>query len=304
LLLVTVLFTLSVFAQHTNTARKASAISTVSRETQWLEIGAAPKRRIALKSATDIKVISYNIRWRSGEELRTLIKLFQGDAEIGGATILGLQEVDRNKKRSGNRNTAALLAAELGMYYAWAAPAATSNDKEEETGVSILSAYPLTDVRRLVLPHEGPGGRRRVALGATVKLEKISVRVYSVHAETRIKPDEKLEQLKVVVEDLNHYGTDMPTIVLGDFNTWEPAAIDNTFKLFVEQRFQTPFAEEPTFLTRAVFVPIELKLDWIWVRNLKTTSHGIDCAIRISDHWPLWVVLQRSAAASKKAERN
>jgi len=266
--------------------------SHVARESELLEIGRPPKSRSAMQSPPHLKVVSYNIRWRSGNDLQKLIKLLERDPEIGGAAILGLQEVDRNKKRSGNKNTAAILARELGMYYAWAAPPAAKNEKEEETGVGILSAYPLADARRLVLPHEGPGGRRRVALGATVKLGQVSVRVYSVHSETRIQVDRKLEQTKAVLDDLAHYDKDMPAIVLGDLNTWEPAAIDKTFKLFSGERFQTPFSEESTFFTRVLFVPIELKLDWIWVRNLETTNHGIDRTIKLSDHWPLWIVLR------------
>lgn len=264
------------------------------REPQLLEIGQPPKERAAMRSHPDLKVVSYNIRWRSGDDLQQLIKLLKEDPEIGQAAILGLQEVDRNKKRSGNKNTAALLAEALGMYYAWAAPPALPTEKEEETGVSILSAYPLSDVRRLVLPHQGPGGRRRVALGATVKLGRISVRVYSIHSETRLEVDRKLEQMKAVINDLARYGKDMPAIVVGDLNTWEPVAIDKTFKLFIAENFQTPFAEESTFFTRALFIPIELKLDWIWVRNLEATSHGIDRAIKLSDHWPLWIVLRNS----------
>jgi len=250
-----------------------------------------------MQSSPDFKIVSYNIRWRSGDDLHELAQLLKADPEIGGAAIVGLQEVDRNKKRSGNRNNAAILAGELGMYYAWAAPPAPKNEKEEETGVVILSAYPLTDVRRLVLPHKGPGGRRRVALGATVKLGPREVRVYSVHSETRIPVKCKLEQMKAVINDLARYRRDMPAVVLGDLNTWEPDAVSRTFKLFSEERFQTPFGDEPTFFRRALFIPIDLKLDWIWLRNLKPSTHGIDRAIKLSDHWPLWIVLRRPGAA-------
>lgn len=275
--------------------RDTGTTSHLARESQLLEIGPPPKSPDLLQSRADLKIVSYNIRWRSGDDLEKLIRLFKDDPEIGGASILGLQEVDRNKKRSGNKNTAAILARELGMYYAWAAPPAAPNEKEEETGVSILSAYPLADVRRLVLPHKGPGGRRRVALGATVKLGQISMRVYSFHGETRLEIERKIDQMKAVIDDLVDYRPDISAIVLGDLNTWEPAAIDKTFKLFRAENFRTPFAEEGTFSDRVLFIPIELKLDWIWLRNLETTSHGIDREITISDHWPLWVVLRRPA---------
>lgn len=275
------------------TLLETSTSSDSARESDLLEIGQPPKPHSASMLSGDIKVVSYNIRWRSGNDLNKMIKLFQDDSEIGDAAILGLQEVDRNKKRSGNKNTAAILAGKLGMHYAWAAPPGTGQEKEEETGVCILSAYPLEDVRRLVLPHKGPGGRRRVAVGATVKLGKVLARVYSVHGETRLEEARKIEQMKAVIDDLAGYSKEMPAIILGDLNTWEPAVIEKTFKLFAAERFQTPFSRESTFRVRALFIPIKLKLDWIWLRNLESSSHGIDRAIKLSDHFPLWVVLRK-----------
>jgi endonuclease/exonuclease/phosphatase family metal-dependent hydrolase len=255
-----------------------------------LELGGAVKEAPAA-TLPNLKFVSYNIRWRSGDELRQLARLFETDPEIGGASVLALQEVDRNKKRSGNKNSAKLLAAALGMHYAWAAPPAVNSKAEEETGVAILSRYPLTEVRRLLLPHKGPGGRRRVALGATIKIGATRVRVYSVHGETRIPVDCKIAQLQTVLDDLAGHPANMPAAILGDFNTWEPAAVTGTFKLFADAGFHTPFEREPTFMRRVLFIPIELKLDWIWLRRLSVTRHGIDQKILISDHWPLWIDL-------------
>lgn len=287
-------------------------------ESHLLEIGHASKMRTVTDSPSEVRVVSYNIRWRGGEELRNLVQLLKDDPEIGGAAILGLQEVDRNKKRTGNKNTAKFLAEELGMYYAWAAPIAPDSETrspqarnprrrsaarveegspvgvvaEEETGVVILSSYPLSQVHRIVLPHEGPGRRRRVALGATVTLGQTSLRVYSVHSETRISVDRKLDQMKAVLDDLAHYPKGMPAVVLGDFNTWEQDAVAKTSKLFTAENFHTPFDEQATFFRRVLFVSVDLKLDWIWLRNLEHSSYGVNRRIELSDHWPLWVVLR------------
>lgn len=280
---------------------ESSARSAVDRESQLLQIGRAPKARPSSPSTPNLKVVSYNIRYRSGEDLQQLARLLKEDPEIGGAAILGLQEVDRNKKRSGNKNIAEILAEELGMYYAWAAPPAAAAQNEEETGVAILSEYPLTDVCRLVLPHKGLGGKRRVALGATIKLGQADVRVYSVHSETRLNVGRKLEQMKAVINDLARYDKKMPSIILGDLNTWEPSAISRTFKLFHGEGFQTPFTMEATFLRRVLFVPINLKLDWIWLRNLEATNNGIDRTIKLSDHFPLWTTLRRVEAKGDAA---
>ena len=257
-----------------------------------LESGSATTVRNHPTALKEIKVVSYNIRYRSGADLKKMISLLHHDPEIGGAAILGLQEVDRRKKRSGHCNTVKLIAGELGMHYAWAAPPAAEPDDEEETGVAILSVYPLSDVRRIVLPHEGPNGRRRVALGATVEIEGRPWRVYSAHAETRLAMKKKLEQFKAMLDDLAQFQSDMPAIIMGDLNTWESSADDKTFKMFSEAGWKTPFGGQATFKRKVLMVPIEMKLDWVWLRGLEAGSFGIDRQIELSDHWPLWTTVK------------
>jgi endonuclease/exonuclease/phosphatase family metal-dependent hydrolase len=272
-----------------------------SAESDLLEIGRAAKLWSATKSPPEIKVVSYNIRWRGGKDLIKLAEFFKGDtAEIGGASIIGLQEVDRNRKRTGNKNTVKALADDLGMYYAWSAPPVSKSEEEEETGVAILSPYPLTQVHRIVLPHEGPGKRRRVALGATVNMPDGSLRVYSVHSENRISVKKKLDQMEAVLADLKHYGKHIPAIILGDLNTWEMDAGPKTIKLFTSEGFDTPFHGRPTFKRRILFFPLLLKLDWIWLRHLQTISYGIDNDIVLSDHWPLWVTIKPKSSVRDK----
>jgi endonuclease/exonuclease/phosphatase family metal-dependent hydrolase len=253
-----------------------------------LESGRGTTLRKPASTPTVLKILSYNIRWRSGDDLKDMIKLLKDDPEIGGAAILALQEVDRRKKRSGNNNTAKIIADELGLHYAWAAPPTVNPTDEEETGVAILSVYPLSDVKRIVLPNPGPGKRRRVALGATIEIENRQWRVYSAHAETRIKFDKKLEQFKAVLDDLAQHPKDMPAIIMGDFNTWEPNAHDKVVKLFSDAGLKTPFDGKKTFRRKILLVPLELKLDWVWLRGLEAANCGIDRQIEISDHYPLW----------------
>jgi endonuclease/exonuclease/phosphatase family metal-dependent hydrolase len=253
-----------------------------------LEAGKGTKLREPIHDPTQLKIISFNIRWRSGDELKKLIRAFREDREIGLPAIIALQEVDRQKERSGKTNTARLLAEELGLHYAWAAPPTAKPDDEEETGVAILSAYPLSDLQRIVLPHEGPNRRRRVALGASLKISDQVWRVYSVHSETRIAMDKKLAQMNAVLQDLAKYPATMPAIVMGDLNTWEADADRKTSKLFSDAGLKTPFGPQATFSRKILFVPIEMKLDWVWLRGLEPVSYGIDKSVDISDHWPLW----------------
>jgi endonuclease/exonuclease/phosphatase family metal-dependent hydrolase len=253
-----------------------------------LEVGSASKVSPPGVAAGELKIVSYNMRWRGGEDLRELIGLLRSDAEIGGASVIGLQEVDRKKKRTDYTNTARAIAEGLGMHYAWAAPPAKQGE-EEETGVAILSPHELRDVSRLVLPHEGPGKRRRAAVGATVVIGQTPVRVYSVHAETRIPLAKKVEQWGAVLEDLKRHPSVARAVVLGDFNTIKGKDVRAARKLFAESGFATPFPDDLSTWRTFMF---KLKLDWLWLRGFEANDFGIDKQVGLSDHWPLWVKIK------------
>jgi len=283
----------------------SSAQQVDQQDSTLLEIGQASKLRVVPAITGDFKVVSFNIRFRGGEDLKKLAELLRNDPEIGEAVVLGLQEVDRNKKRTENQNTVKLLAEELGMYYAWAAPPPPKPTQEEETGVALLSPFPLTEVKRLVLPHAGPGGRRRAGIGATIKVGDTNLRVYSVHAETRMSMDKKVGQMKAALDDLAAHPAHMPAIVMGDLNTWEADSGARTVKLFKSAGFHTPFDGDSTFCQQILFVPLKLKLDWIWLRNIEAKARGIDRQVKLSDHWPLWtkVSIKRAAPVTAPATK-
>lgn len=303
---------------NTSAARRADG--PVVPAAGLLETGAASKlvgerasEEASAPTPAELKIVSYNIRYRSGGDLDKLIALLKADAEIGGASIIGLQEVDRSKKRTKFTNTARVLAEALGMHYVWAAPpsprpkgdAAKSkvakkddddddddgDSQEEETGVAILSRYPLSDVSRLVLANEGPHRRRRAAVGATVRVGREEVRFYSVHAETRMPVERKVEHWRTVLEDLAEHARVRRVAVVGDFNTIKEKDVRAARRLFTEAGFETPFDDaRATF--RVLF--LDFKLDWVWLRGLAPLEHGIDKSIGLSDHWPLWVKVKLS----------
>jgi len=280
-------------AQRATGADGRAASAPARDDARLLEIGRADRLSAPMPPAAlepEIKIVSYNMRWRGGEDLRALIAALRRDAVIGGASVIGLQEADRHRARSGNVNTAKLIADELGMHYAWAAPPRAADDEgtEDETGVALLSPYPLADVERIVLPHAGPGGRRRVALGATVQFDRTRrLRVYTIHAETRLALARKTEQWRAVLDSLDaRHPKDAPAVVLGDFNTIKDKDMRAARRLYGEANFSTPFPDDAS-TWKTLF--IKLKLDWLWLRGLRATGHGIARHIKFSDHWPLWV---------------
>jgi endonuclease/exonuclease/phosphatase family metal-dependent hydrolase len=253
--------------------------------TPLLENG-SPSRPRSTSCTGEAKIVSYNIAHRSGSDLEKLAATLRNDPDIGNADIIGLQEVDRNKKRSRYANNARILADELGMSYVWAAPPATKDDQEEETGVVLLSAHSMKEMERIVLPHKGPGGRRRVAVGATIEMCSRRIRVYCIHAENRMSPDEKAEQFSALVESLSKYPSTKRAIFLGDFNTVSTRNNQDARRLFTSAGFTTPFADG--LETWRVFM-IAMQLDWIWLRGLEATANGVAGQINHSDHSPVWV---------------
>lgn len=263
-----------------------------------LEVGKSPRANDPTPVVKELTIVTYNIRWRAGDQLKQIANWLKEKQPA----VIALQEVDRARKRTGNANTARALAEQLGMFYAWAAPPSVKATDEEEPGVELLSPYPISDVARIVLPNQGPGGRSRVALGATIKMGKMDVRVYSVHAENRIAELKKVEQLNAVLADLERRPKSTPAIVMGDFNTWEPAMVDRAREVFTKAGFITPFPDgRATFQRKIVFYNLELKLDWIWLRGLESKSFDIDRLFTVSDHFPLstTVTLKQNGEPSK-----
>jgi endonuclease/exonuclease/phosphatase family metal-dependent hydrolase len=132
-----------------------------------------------------------------------------------------------------------------------------------------------------------------------VEIDKRQWRVYTAHAETRLAFDKKLEQFKAVLNDLSRYPSHTPAIIMGDLNTWEPNAGDKTSKFFSAAGLKTPFGNHSTFRRRVLLVPIEFKLDWVWLRGLEAASFGIDRKVEVSDHWPLWTNIKLPPGETK-----
>jgi endonuclease/exonuclease/phosphatase family metal-dependent hydrolase len=256
-----------------------------TRNAALLETG-SPARVRQDRAPHSVKIVTYNIRYAGGETLAELGDLLAGDPELGGAQLIGLQEVDRAKKRTGYVNTARVLAERLGMYYAWAGQPWRGDEQEEDTGVALLSAFPLCDVERVELPHVGPHGRRRVALGATAVIGDAAIRVYVVHAERRIGTQEHLDQYRAVVDALAAHRDPGPAVGLGDLNSHR--FVRETEDFFSSAGFSSAVASsEPTFEV----VIATYRLDWILLRGLVAGRGGVVRHARLSDHWPMWTTV-------------
>jgi endonuclease/exonuclease/phosphatase family metal-dependent hydrolase len=237
---------------------------------------------------TEFRILTYNLHGPPNDRMYDLVGALTNDKILKEAAILGLQEVNRHHRKTGYRDVACELAKILGLYYAFA----VENPYKKgggERGLAILSCFPMSQVERIPLPHAGPGGRRRIALGATVHLGPNRLRVYSIHLETRIANRKHADQLTTVITDANRY-RDLPAVILGDFNTVYFRS-EQTFSLLKASKFQTKLYEGPSFRKALL---IRKKLDWIWGRNIEVLESGVQEQIEASDHRPVWAQIRWS----------
>src|SRR4029078_4657087 len=144
--------------------------------------------------------------------------------------VVALQEADKQTTRSGGHHVGRQLAEALQTSWVHA-PAGIPRgqppvqrqwwlDFEEQidlhdagdTGVALLSRYPLEEVTRIDLPwHECPW-RPRLAMAATIAVGNRRVRILNAHVDPHAAVGGQLEQLEVLTAEAEKYSG--PTLVV------------------------------------------------------------------------------------------
>lgn len=162
-----------------------------------------------------MKLVTYNIHYGKGQDDR--FDLPRITDAIGGADIIGLQEVDRYWHRSGYRDQASILA-ELFPGYLWVyapgydAPAriehlesagAEERGRRRQHGNMILSRWPILSTRILPLPKAKLQQfcQLRVMLEAVINTPGGAMRVYCTHL-CHISPKTRLPQVEQILHHL------------------------------------------------------------------------------------------------------
>lgn len=266
----------------------------------WLATGVtlgagltSPLPRAARKSVAaaspSLTVASLNMAKKTS--MQEVSAEIQALLERSGAEVLFLQEVDRTigDQREG---IAAELGRALGLQWEFAAADVWGNREE---GLAILSRYPLGPIEVIPLKRFDLFGhqRRRIALAVTAMTPLGAVRAVNVHLDSRINPEERLEQLGPVLESAGR--DEGPCVIGGDFNTtdfrwvgrWLPIPSGPHQQRTVTATMAASGFETPFVSTGATFKPLSQKLDWIFARRLRSEAWGIQ-RIRFSDHDAIW----------------
>lgn len=226
---------------------------------------------LSLQRATpeSIRVVTFNIKF--AREVDRAAELLRTTASIHPADIVTLQEMDESGVRR--------LAAALGMSYVYY-PATVHPKTGRDFGNAILSRWPITGDRKVILPHLGRWQRTaRAAVGATILVGSVPVRVYSVHLGTplEIGPGSKRDQVRAVLADAVAY----PHVVIaGDMNG------QSIGREFVAHGYRWPTEHEAP--TDHFF-----SFDHIFLLGLgEHASTGVvRDNLKASDHRPVWATI-------------
>jgi endonuclease/exonuclease/phosphatase family metal-dependent hydrolase len=232
-----------------------------------------------------LRVVCYNLHGPPAERIDEMIELLQSHPALKDAGVLALQEVNRDHLGSANRDVGRELARALQMHYVYAVEIYHGTGGGVR-GLAFLSRFALEDIDRVLLPVAGPGGRRRIALGATVLLGDRRLRLYTTHLETRISVKNRGAQINGILAHLERKPA-IPTVVLGDFNTFTRGARKKMFEIMEGAGFESSLPGNQTTFQRMFL--LRLKLDWIWARDVDVLEANVETDIRVSDHRPLWL---------------
>jgi len=219
--------------------------------------------------------------------------------------VLALQEADMGTLRTGGHHVAKELAEQLGMHWSHA-PAGIPRgippvkrqwwlDFEEpidlhdegDTGVALLSRFPLTDVTRIDLPWDECPWRPRLAMAATISVGSHQIRIFNAHVDPHAAIGGQLKQLEVIAAQAE--AATVPTIVLGDFNTLSKQKCIDTRAFLESHGFSTPI---PTGTATWRGGGLRMHADWIFSRGLSIERWGVARPLNVSDHWPVWAEVE------------
>lgn len=242
-----------------------------------------------------LRVATYNVHGCVGtDRQRSETRIADVIAE-SRADLVGLQELDLSRRRSGGVDQAALIAKQLG-WHRYFHPAMRTGD--EHYGDALLSRYPLTLRRAGDLPAPAPFYCREKRGAISMEAETPLGLVHIINTHFGLGRCERLLQAQLLAsaEWLGASPADTPLILLGDFNSLPGS---RPYRALVQhlrdvRRLTYPVRSLRTFPT---FFPV-FAVDHIFIssalRLLSVNVHHSALARVASDHYPLVAELTRA----------
>ena len=242
-----------------------------------------------------LRVATYNVHGCRGMDARRSEKRIADVIALLDVDVIGLQELDLNRRRSEGVDQAALIADQLG-WHRFFHPALRVVD--EQYGDAILSRHPMKLRKAQELPSVTTRvcPESRAAIWMEIETPGGAVQVINTHLGLGRRERFMQAQLLAGPEWLGSVATQDPLVLMGDLNSLPASA---AFQVLARQlrdvrTLVTPVPSLRTFPTR---LPL-LAVDHILVNErLRVNSVRVvrNAATRIaSDHFPLVADLRRT----------
>jgi endonuclease/exonuclease/phosphatase family metal-dependent hydrolase len=235
-----------------------------------------------------LRVATYNVHGCVGiDRLRSESRVAQVIASLE-VDVIGLQELDLNRRRSAGLDQAGLIAGQLGWERIFH-PAMRVED--EQYGDAILSRWPmrLRQARELPSVTTRICPENRAAIWVEIESPAGVVQVMNTHLGLGRRERFMQAQLLTGPEWLGSAVGSAPLILMGDFNSLPGSAVHRLLsaKLRDARAFVTPAPKLRVFPTLwpflavdHIFVSDRISVDSVWVaRNRKSRV--------ASDHFPV-----------------
>ena len=220
------------------------------------------------------KALTWNIKF--SRNIDAAIRVFQQTPELQNPDVILLQEMDEEGVER--------MARALQMNYVYY-PASIHVRHGRDFGQALLSPWPLTDDRKIILPYYSPrNGQIRIAVAAWVQTPGRPVLALNTHTETSLMtPAQRIAQVQAILAEMGEVAS--PAIIGGDFNTvtpWEQRAL----LALMEQAGWSWMTREagPTVVEMGAGVT----MDYLFARGMEPLATGVVSDVDVSDHLPLW----------------
>jgi endonuclease/exonuclease/phosphatase family metal-dependent hydrolase len=226
-------------------------------------------------TAADLRVATFNIRHGADADGRVSLDELASACDALDADVLGLQEVDRGRRRSRMRDQSRVVAHRSGATRVYGR--ARRRGAVGAYGNALVVRGAITERTVLRLPRLGPR-EPRVAILASVTVRGVVLSVAVTHLQHRPArladaPDEAPEQLRTVADALR--ARPAPRVFLGDCNL-QPARAEPILRAAgfeVADTAPTFPADEP-----------RIRLDYVAVDGLRIVEAQVAPPAGVSDH--------------------
>lgn len=205
---------------------------------------------------TDFRVCTYNIHAGRGVDGRRDLERIGDVIRRVNPDLVGLQEVDRHRKRSNHVDQSEFLAEYLDMTAVFEAaiewPATAGGGEPPAYGVALLSAFPVEETIAHSLPSENDD-EPRLLLVATIKLGVSDTAGALSFATTHLGLDASSRRRQAASIRAVFGESPERTVLVGDFNaTPESDPLDTMTEPFEDALTGSGAHNEPTFPSPSV----------------------------------------------------